>query len=100
MANRSQLLVLSSLLCATITVVGCTQCGIAESDARRIVLEELTKQRFDPELLSAPVRTPDSCSISFEYDGGGAKISYVIAHDPLHGLELHRWDHAGNELGP
>ena len=99
MLDRSRPLALLSILLAVPAIVGCTQCNISQEEARSIVLNELARQSLDPQFLSKPKSTPDRCSVDFEYRGHGTEISYVVASDPIHGLELRKWDHA-RDSGP
>ena len=93
MDSQLRLAVLAGL-CGVTMLAGCTQCGINDSEAKALVLKELARHALDPNLLSAPLSTTTKCSVSFEYIGPGSKITYVVSDDPIHGLELHKWDHA------
>ena len=76
-----------------------TSCALAESQAKQIVLAELSRAGLDPSLLRGQ-NPPRSCSYDFHYEGNGRTISYVVADDLLHGPELHRWDYAEGANGP
>jgi hypothetical protein len=90
----------AAILASLLVYKSLNSCVITESQATKLVQEELMRRGLDSKYLQGPTQSPGSCSYDFYYDGGGHRISYVAAEDPLHGPELHIWDYAADKNGP
>jgi hypothetical protein len=80
-------------------------CGLSDTAARGIVVEELVRLGLDQKYLSGPERDQNSCSFSFDFNGQGRKLNYVVTATS-HSVDLTFWDyereeaeHAGSQNG-
>jgi hypothetical protein len=78
-------------------------CGLSEDQAKKTVLEELARLRLDPKYLSRSTSQTGSCAYSFDFEGQGQKLNYIVASTWLHGVKLNSWDYkreALDDAGP
>jgi hypothetical protein len=73
------------------------QCGLSQEQATDRVLEELSLRGFDKKYLSGPEAKKESCSYSFDFDGQGQKLNYIVMSTWLHGVKLNTWDYKRDE---
>lgn len=68
-------------------------CGLSQAQAKKVVLEHLDRFNLDAKYLKAPVTQKVSCSYSFDFEGQGQKLNYVVISTWIHGVKLTSWDY-------
>lgn len=73
------------------------ECGLSEAQATDTVVEELVRLGLDKKHLSGPASQKGTCSYSFDFEGQGQKLNYVVMSTWLHGVQLNFWDYRRDE---
>jgi len=72
-------------------------CGLSEAQATEMVVEELARLGLDKKHLSGPENQTGTCSYSYDFEGQGQKLNYVVMSTWLHGVQLNVWDYKRDE---
>lgn len=73
-------------------------CGLSEAQAKDAVIKELDLRRLDKRFLSASAAQKGSCSYSFDFEGQGQKLNYIVMSTWLQGVKVNFWDYKREEL--
>jgi hypothetical protein len=89
-------LVLSTLY-SVVAEIYFDHCGLSEAQATDMVAKELDRLGLDKKHLSGPESQEGSCSYSFDFEGQGRKLNYVVMSTWLQGVKLNVWDFKRDE---
>lgn len=73
-------------------------CGLSAAQAKDAVVEELVREALDQRYLSGSAVQNGTCSYSFDFQGQGRKLNYVVMSTWLHGVEVSVWDYQRDDL--
>ena len=86
-----------STLYSVVAEIYFDECGLSEAQATDMVAEELERSGLDKRHLSGPENQKGTCSYSFEFEGQGRKLNYVVMSTWLQGVKLNVWDFKRDE---
>lgn len=69
-------------------------CTLSRVDAERLINTEIYNQKLDVKYLSSiEFDGSEQCSYSATYKSNNVHILYLVALDPVHGIDLRKWDY-------
>ena len=87
------LLLALSVAYSLVTEIYFDDCGLSEAQAKDAVIREINSLKLDKKYLSSSSGQAGSCSYSFDFEGQGKKINYVVMSTWLHGVKVTSWDY-------